>query len=102
MSGSFSLMELLLVDMHCSDFPGRYASQELWWFRVQDLLLFFWRSPCPLVQAVLQETGVHTLYDGKYSGGLFQVHGQIMLNAFLGHVHFIKTANSQPSQKRKC
>lgn len=30
------------------------------------------------------------------------MHGLIMLNAFLGHVHFIETANSQPSLKRKC
>lgn len=43
-----------------------------------------------------------SLYDGKSSWGLFQAHKLIVLNAFLGHVHFIKTANSQPSQKRKC
>lgn len=56
----------------------------------------------PLVQAVLWQTGAQTLCDGKYSWGLFQVHKRIMLNAFLGHVHFIKIVNSQPSQKRKC
>lgn len=26
----------------------------------------------------------------------------IVLNAFLGHVHFIKTVHSQPSRERKC